>query len=947
MDNLNPAQADAVTHGGGPLMIVAGAGTGKTTVITRRIAWLIQNGFAKSGEILALTFTEKAASEMEERVDLLLPMGYLDLSIHTFHSFCEKLLREFGTEIGLSRNFNVVDEINVWLLMCQHLDRFKFDYYGSLGNQRRLLKDILKYFTALKEQQITCDDHKKFSDSDACDETECLRLKELTEAYKTYEKILHENNVLDFGGLILLSLKLLRERPFVLARLREKYKYILVDEFQDTNQAQYDLIKLISAPANNLTVVGDDDQSIYKFRGASLSNILKFDEDFPDTKHVVLNVNYRSAQNILDKAYEFIQKNNPARLEIRTGLSKKMSAGKNCDGSIKHVHESSLEKEAERVSELILKIHEDDTTVMWKDICVLVRANDHAEPFVNAFERAGIPYQFMAMRGLYNQPAVLDVLAWLRVIDNPFDDVSAYRVFNHPMLKVSTIDLQKLSFAAQKHGKPMLMLNTTLAEDGVSEDAKEIYSRVLRIRGELIDLARRKRATEMLVFAAENSGLVAHINSMSPIQTRDQFKALQQFYERVKQFETRSQDKLLHNFLKEFDEEQKAGETGSIDFDVESGHDTVRVMTIHSAKGLEFKHVFIVNLVDRRFPSQNRRDAIEIPEGLVQTDEAGSHLEEERRLLYVAMTRAKEKIYLTSARDYGGKKEKKLSQFLYELGFSDNTINSLPKSVETECNFLKIDAPSLAALTDECDIEVPKCFSFTQFEAYRRCPLQYKLAHIFRVPRIGNFQTSFGKSMHNALKLFFEDWIKAGKMPAENLLLKYYDEAWIDDWYPDDGKREECRLSGAESLKKMYAEIVSKPPRPLAVEQAFNIKIGGVIIKGQIDRIDELDGGLHIIDYKTGSAKNEEGLKSEKKEQLFLYQMAVEEIFKKPVKKLSYYYLNGNSSVDFIGSEKDLEKTKLKISEVINGILKRDFGPNPGENCKHCDFAKICEFKKC
>ena len=289
LEGLNTAQKDAVTHGDGPLLIVAGAGTGKTTVLTRRIAWLVEQGKAKPEQLLALTFTDKAAGEMEERVDKLLPYGYTDLQISTFHAFCEHILRDEGINIGLSRDFTLLNEIDSWLLARRHFDRFQLDYYRPKGNPTKYLRSLLTHFARAKDLGVTPDRYVAFAqgrmaDADSAQaneemKSETARLMELARAYQTYQTILQENDAVDFGDLLLYALELFERRPNVLARLRARYRYVLVDEFQDTNHAQYQLVKLLAAPGNNLTVVGDDDQAIYAFRGSSIANILQFETD--------------------------------------------------------------------------------------------------------------------------------------------------------------------------------------------------------------------------------------------------------------------------------------------------------------------------------------------------------------------------------------------------------------------------------------------------------------------------------------------------------------------------------------------------------------------------------------------------------------------------------------------------------------------------------------------
>src|SRR3989338_2033044 len=379
LEGLNAEQEKAVTHADGPLLIVAGAGTGKTTVITRRIAYLIEQG-VKPEEILALAFGEKAAGEMEERVDMLLPHGFVNVQISTFHAFGEQILSEYGIEIGLP-DFKVLNDVGQWLLIRNNLDKFNLDYYRPLGNPTKFIKAVLSHFSRLKDELISPEEYldyvEKLKLNSEGAETQITspdlapspggesepenpaRLQEIAGAYHTYNKILLDNSALDFGDLINYTLRLFKKRPKVLDHLRDRYKYILVDEFQDTNLAQYELVKLLAAPSNNITVVGDDDQSIFKFRGASISNILHFQRDYKDAKFINLARNYRSRQNILDAAYEFIKLNDPDRLEVKLGISKKLAAvprassGKEKKGTIEQIAARDYMEEAELVVEKI------------------------------------------------------------------------------------------------------------------------------------------------------------------------------------------------------------------------------------------------------------------------------------------------------------------------------------------------------------------------------------------------------------------------------------------------------------------------------------------------------------------------------------------------------------------------------------------------------------------
>jgi len=972
--SLNKEQEAAVTHKGGPLMIVAGAGTGKTTVITKRIAWLIEQGFAVPENILALTFTEKAAAEMEERVDLLLPYGYVDLQVSTFHSFCEKILRDYGVEIGLSREFKLTSELDAWLLARANFERFELDYYRPLGNPTKYLRSLLTHFSRAKDEMVSPDDYLAYAESERAnldstnsDEeatSEINRLVELAKAYHTYQQVLLENDSLDFGDLILYMLHLLKKRPRVLKILREKYKFILVDEFQDTNWAQYELVKLLAAPENNLTVVGDDDQSVYKFRGASLSNILQFEADYPTCARVILTKNYRSGQKILDSAYEFIQKNNPNRLEGRAGqdgkpFDKRLISQSPLSGHVEHLHYSTLSEETRGVAEKILLLKEKHPDANWNDFGILIRANSAADDFIAAFERYHIPYQFMAMRGLYVKPVVLDLVALLEVVDNPFQSPSLYRLLSHDIFKLEAHDLSTLNHFAKRKGR-MLYEAARQARiiEGLSPTGVEKIERLLSITNKLAEAAKTKRASELVVMASKGSGLLEFLNKLPEAKKQEDFRFLHQFHERVKKFEARGAERSLHSFLEEFRHERDAGEEGLLSLDVEAGPDLVKIMTIHGSKGLEFCFVFIVNLVDRKFPTSERREAIELPEALIKekVPEGDLHLEEERRLFYVAMTRAKDALYFTSAEDYGGARKRKLSRFLNELGIDKPELaiyDAIGPFVETEVSETEVKLTPY---------RIPKQLSFTQLRAFETCPLQYKFAHILEIPVFESWSLSFGKTMHNTLQAFFQLWLervgarqtslfakpkevpKEGELPVSLAeLLKLYKEKWLDDWYQDQKQRDEYFKSGEDSLKQYFVQLKENPPMPKSLEQGFTLKVGEVAIKGRIDRLDDIEGGLEIVDYKTGKPK--EKLDKDDREQLLIYQLAVEEVMRLKAAKLTYYYLTDNSEQSFVGSPKELSELKEKILDEYARMKNSNFEPKSGFHCKHCDFRDICEFR--
>lgn len=973
LEGLNDEQKQAVSHKEGPLMIVAGAGTGKTMVITRRIAWLIQQGLAAPENILALTFTDKAAGEMEERVDMLLPYGYVDLQISTFHSFCEKLLRDYGAEMGLSRDFQLLSELDTWLLMRKNLERFELDYYRPLGNPTKYIRSLMTHFSRAKDNAITPEAYLAYAegkmadlDSANADEemtVEVKRLNELANAYHTYQRILQENDCMDFGDLMLYVLQLFHKRPNVLKKIRERFAYVLVDEFQDTNFAQYELVKLIAAPKNNITIVGDDDQAIYKFRGASLANILEFENDFPEAKKTVLIKNYRSGQCILDHAYQSIQQNNPNRLEAREGggLCKRLESACEHQGHIEHIHCSTLEDEVEAVVKRIVALQEKEKA-SWGDFAILVRSNDSATPFIQVFERLGIPFQFLALRGLYKKPIVLDILALLRSVNDPYDNMSFFRMLSHTILDVHTNLLAQISQEAKRQGKPLAEITKEIRLlPGIEAEQADAIEAFMNRLESLREIARTKPASEILLHAIKDTGFMEHLARLTEREKQESSNYLQQFYERMRGFEARHDHAILKHFLDEFDHELRAGEDGSLAFDPEAGPDVVSLMTIHASKGLEFPYVFVVNLVDRRFPTSAKRDAIPLPQELVkeQLPEGDWHLEEERRLFYVAMTRAKTGLYFTSADDYGGARKKKISRFLHELGY-ESIINGTGGIKD----FPKEPTPKTKR-NEELVLHLPKQFSFTQLAAYKTCPLQYKFAHLFRIPMMGKWTYSYGKTMHNTLQEFFEKWIERSQVSQGTLfgdgeqgeekeklpltseeLLELYKEHWKDEWYRDDVQREEYRQKGKKSLMSYYALMKEERPKPLYLEQDFTLKIGDITLKGRIDRIDECEDGIEIIDYKTGSPKTAKQITKDQKEQLYLYQLAARDVLGlKPV-KLTYHYLEDHSTVSFLGTDKQLLDFEESIVKRVKDMRDGKFEATPGFHCRFCDFADICEYRQ-
>jgi len=953
---LDQHQHLAVRFGTGPLLIIAGAGTGKTTVITERIKYLVLKKKIEPSRILALTFTEKAAKEMEERVDQAMPYGYTQMWISTFHSFCDRILRNESIHIGLNPSYKLMTEAESILFLKQNLFKFDLNYFRPLGNPNKFLEALLQHFSRLKDEDVSLSDYLKFVRTDKelkKNKEEYQKYLELANAYKVYEELKNKEGVMDFSDLISTTLKLFRLRKNILKNYQNQFKYILVDEFQDTNYAQNELAILLSGAKKNITVVGDDDQSIYRFRGSSISNIIQFRKRFPKVKIVTLTNNYRSTKEILDSSYKLIQNNNPDRLEVKEKLNKKLISVRKIKGEkISLLYKARVEDEAEAVVKEIEKLN-GSGKYAYKDFAILVRANDHAESFVRALERARIPYQFLGPGRLFHQEEIKDLIAYLKVLYNFEDSASLYLVLNMPIFGLDSVEIAALINLSKRKNYSLFEAleknNEILFKEKTRATIDNFYKMVRRHLG----LIHKETAGQILYYFLEDSGLIKKIVDYKTVTDERIAKNIARFFDKLKTYETDHQTASVFDVVDWIDLSMQMGESPlATDLDW-SENNAVNILTIHSGKGLEFPVVFLVNLVTQRFPTRERHEKIPIPQKLIKEilPSGDFHLEEERRLFYVGLTRARDLLFLTAANFYGeGKREKKLSPFVYETLQEKDIAKILEKS---EPEDIQLSLLEWANKKNGKEIEKPSVgtpvnyVSYSQLQTFDICPLHYKLKYILKIPTPQTSAQSFGTSVHAALRNFYQNWQTGNKLKISDVK-KIITDVWINDGYSSKTHEKKALEKATKIVTNYLRNNFDQKYLPLTLEYPFNFYLDNVKVAGRIDRIDKVDANkIEIIDYKTGDniptqKKLEEDL------QLTFYALAANEVKDQILGKepenilLSLYYLEKNIKLTTTRTKEQLSEAKELILEKVKEIEKSDFKCSGSLFCKNCEYKMLC-----
>lgn len=975
LEGLNQEQREAVTTTEGPLLIIAGAGTGKTTVITRRIAHLIEQKLAKPSEILALTFTEKAASEMEERVDVLVPYGYVDTWISTFHAFGNRILQENALDLGLPPDFQVLTHPQQILFFQQNLFSFELDYYRPLSNPAKFIAALLSFFSRCKDEDIDPSDYKKFVEglrnkkasqlglTEPEKKVEVARNEELYRAFQHYEDLKKGAGKLDYGDQISLCLKLFREKPSILKRYREQFKYILVDEYQDTNYAQNELVRLLVGEKGNLCVVGDDDQSIYKFRGAAVSNILKFKVDFPKTKQVVLTKNYRSNQELLDSCYRLIRNNDPDRLEVRNKINKKLVSAFEKKGAAPLVLTGqSLTEETNLVAEKIKYLVEKEK-MKYKDIAILVRANSHAETFLRTLNLKGIPQKFVGSSGLYNQPEIRLLISFLTAITNFSDSLNLYTLAISEIYNLSLPDcIDCMDWAKRRNLSLQKVFQDVekIPELEISQEGQAIIQKINKDLSESLELSRKENVGRVLYDFLKKTNYLSRLEREGGAEAEIKIQNIAKFFDKIKEFIDLVSNESSRQFVDYLETMRSVGDDpATADFDPE--FDAVNVMTVHAAKGLEFPAVFMVNLTSERFPSRERKEAIPLPTELIkEVLPAGDfHLQEERRLFYVGSTRARNFLYYTWSKDDGGKRVKKASPFVLEAIDKPlaETIVDKMSSLEKIEQFALVQRKTYQLPTAKNNIIR---LSQSSVDDYETCAYKYRYSHVLRLPILRHHAVVYGFALHAAVAEFYRAKMQ-GKSLSLDELLQVLENAWVSEGFLTAEHEEKRLLQAKKVLKSFWEREKDTKDLPSFVEKSFRFSLDQgetkVVVDGRFDRVD-IDGTkVRIIDFKSTEDRTSEELQKNAKDsiQLKVYTLG--------------YYKNYGTIPDFVGiydletgliggyspELENIKETEERVVEAAKNIRENlqndEFPANPKyygrlPACYYCAYNSICPFSQ-
>ncbi len=940
---LNREQRRAVTHRAGPQLVVAGPGTGKTEVVTRRVAWLIATRRAPAREILALTFTQAAADEMQARVDLLVPYSHAGAAVYTFHALGDRLVREYAFELGLPGDVRLITRAEAVVLLRDNLFALGLERYRPLGDPTRFLGALVDLFGRAKEEGVDparLADYAVLVASRATDEAEhdaSAALAEQAAAYSAYQSLLARHGLIDHGDQLALAGRLLGERPAVRHEVVSRYRYLLVDEFQDMNRAQVDLLFALTPVGRNVTVVGDLDQAIYTFRGAASDNTRRFADANPDLSRVVLRRNYRSRGPIVSAASRLIGHGPRPHIEgadTQPVAVRRARRPQPVGNEVYATPEEETDGVAARVAARIA------AGAAARDVCVLARSNAEIEPLVRSLNVHGVPVRTRTPADFFCLPDVRPLVALLRCVADPHDSIELYVLATAWPYELGGERLTGLLADARRAHQPLWSVIGRLADDATVPARDGFAAAARRLVADLrvaIEASHQRTAGEVLYDQLRRTGRLARL------ATEDDAAApriVARFFDLVRSRSVLLADARVAAVVPHLDELIEVGDdngdAGPLDFDA------VSVLTVHRAKGLEFRCVYLTGLVDGRFPVHGRPPALSVPwhelHGVVPS-EAEDRLSEERRLCYVAMTRAKDELVLSGHESGpGGRGRRRPSPFIAEA-------LDLPvaKTIQPPARLAPLIAPPAAAPPSLAELP-SSSFSFSMLEEYLDCPERYRLRHVVGLPAPAHHSLTYGRALHAAVA-WFHLRAAAGEMPSEQALFDEFGRNWQSEGFLSREHEDARFTAGLRALASFRARALARPATVVAVERPVDFTLDGMRIRGRVDRLDQSEHGAVIVDYKSSDvrAQRKADEKARNSLQLHAYALAHEQRTGELPVAMQLHFLESGLVGETTPEPARLDKTRDQLRGAIAGIGANEFAPRPNPvACGYCPFRQIC-----
>jgi DNA helicase-2/ATP-dependent DNA helicase PcrA len=958
-------QRQAIEHVQGPMLVIAGAGTGKTSVLTHRVEHLVRNAHAHPSEILALTYTVNAANEMRERVRKLL--GGKTVQAYTFHDYCLKLLKE------VRQDFGVLDEKDLWIYLRRRIRDLHLEHYIRAANIGQFLSDLLEFVSRCHDELVTPQKYAQYVDrleahevpiprvaksKNLLDDAEVLgRCREIARVFSTMERWLREENLGTFSHMITRAHALLQNDASVLAQARSRARFILADEFQDANFAQIKILSCLAGSEGNIFAVGDPDQAIYRFRGASSAAFQLFHRNFPTAELVVLGKNRRSTTPILRTAFALINQNPPVFARHadstfayeRTPLqsAREEEAAKSLSVANLPVTLVVLTNRDAEGPDLVNYIRDAQkkSRCKWSDFGVLYRSHYQRDEVVKELAEADIPFVIESM-DISDTPEARDLFACLNAIVSTGDDVSLFRVAALPHFQVDPEQLRQIMRDIARNNRETRVVPLSSALDRVA-GGPAILDCVQRARGEIRSRqAKGRSALDIIVreFALE----IASPNLQACLNFVEQ-------WEQKKVNRSTDLEELV-DYLGYF---REAG--GVIPLQASETENAVRLMTVHGAKGLEFPHVFIVRANSNSFPASYKETLVAFPrelrdaDSLTEADDKTLHGQEERRLFYVAMTRARDSLRIYS-RQGRGKTNKDPDGYMRELITNRSLapyFRAIPASGAQATLDMQAAASPLYAAESQTTLwfELPvleglhKRLSASAVDTYERCGLQFKLDRDWRLSAKPAAAMQYGAAIHRVLKTYF-DSVRLGRPKTEQELIDLFRQDLADAKIQETYQHELYENQGLTQLSDFLASAHAiDGSQVLHTEESFEIRIGETSVVGRIDRIDKRpDGTVAIIDYKTGKARDQED--ADQSLQLSLYAIAAEEKWGYKVGALIFHNLEENVPVITSRTASDLLAARARVNDAAQGIAAGVFDAKAGIHCNFCAYRTLCPEKE-